>query len=178
VDRMSVQEEHFGLTLIELLIVLFILTSMIMVVLPSVRRLVIGNQILTGAEHLMASIRLTRNEALKRNLPVSMCPSTMALTGEPSCSGDYSAGWIVFSNRRRNRQLDVDDVLIKVFDGLQEGLSVTNRAGTAEAIELITYDPDGSSRGLPPIGVYALGAGIRISTLILVLAGKRLPGFL
>ena len=52
----------------------------------------------------------------------------------------------MFANRDRDRKLDDDDKLIRVFGGLPNGFTLTNRAGTRHANELITYLPDGSSR--------------------------------
>ncbi|MEH6636434.1 MAG: GspH/FimT family pseudopilin, partial [Halioglobus sp.] len=92
-----------GFTLIELIITLAILVVLLTVAAPSMRRLVHSNMVRTEASRLVAAINLTRSEAVLRNRPVSMCPSSMAATGRPLCSGTYADGWIIYSNRNRDR---------------------------------------------------------------------------
>jgi Tfp pilus assembly protein FimT len=95
----------------------------------------------------MGAINLARSEAILRNSPVSLCPSRMFRTGIPDCDGTYADGWLVFSNRDRDRTVDagVDEVL-QVFPPLPPGYAVTNRAGTRPVTDTISYLPDGSSR--------------------------------
>jgi Tfp pilus assembly protein FimT len=93
----------------------------------------------------MTAINLVRSEALRRNMPVSMCPSPAATTGELICDGIYANGWLVFSDRDRNGQLGPSDRPIRVFTSLPENFTLTNRAGTRNADQPITYLPDGSS---------------------------------
>jgi hypothetical protein len=51
----------------------------------------------------------------------------------------------MYSNRNRDRVVDSDDELIKVFNGLAPGYSLTNRAATRDENQLITYYPDGTA---------------------------------
>ena len=136
-----------GLPLIELLAVLAILVTAFWLAAPSMRQLVFSNQLRSETSRLLTAINLTRSEAVIRNTPVSMCPSMIASAGETVCSGNYADGWMVYSNRNRDRVVDsATDEVIEVFSGLAEGYSITNRAGTLDASELITYFPDGTSR--------------------------------
>lgn len=144
-DRKSTLTIPHGLTLIELMLVLVILGITFFLIVPSMRHALQATRVQAEVSRLMAAINLTRSEALRRNLPVSMCPSPVATTGEAICSGIYADGWIIFSNRDRDRELDADDDLIKVFEGLPGGFSLTNRTGTRDANEKITYLPDGTS---------------------------------
>jgi type IV fimbrial biogenesis protein FimT len=106
-----------------------------------------NNRMRTQASRLLAAINLARSEAVMRNSPVSLCPSSMAFSGEPICTGTYADGWIVFSNADKDRVVDAGtDTVLKVFAGLPRGYTLSNRAGTTAAAELINYLPDGSSR--------------------------------
>jgi type IV fimbrial biogenesis protein FimT len=147
VDRMSYHKRYRGLTLVELMITLVILAVTVMVVSPSMSQLIQGNRLRTEAGRLIVAINLARSEAVIRNVPVSVCPSSMAGTGIAECSGDYTDGWIVFTNRDRNAQVDSgSDEIIRVFESIPRGYSLTNRTGGSPATGLITYLPDGSSR--------------------------------
>ena len=61
------------------------------------------------------------------------------------CGGSYVDGWIIFADSDRNRQAGPGEQLIRVFDALPGGFTLTNRAGTRDAAETITYLPDGTS---------------------------------
>ena len=143
--RKTLQKSPGGVTLVELMVVLAILGFSFLLLLPSLRQSMHTTRVQAEASRLMASINLVRSEALRRNLPVTMCPSPAAATGETVCAGIYSGGWMIFSNRDRDLVLDAEDELIRIFEALPSGFTVTNRAGTRHAREKITYRPDGSS---------------------------------
>ena len=146
-DRTSSQVSlSHGFTLVELMVVLAILGITLVLALPAMQRLSQSMQVRTEARRLLSAIHLTRNEAIKRNVPVSLCPSAMARTGSAVCSGIYADGWIMFANRDRDRVVDPGDELIQAFDGLPPGYRLTNRAATRDQNQLITYYPDGTAR--------------------------------
>ena len=146
-DRMSLRAPLEGLTLIELMVALVVLALLLGLGVPSMQQLLHRNRLRAEAHRLLAAVNLTRSEAVMRNRPVSLCPSAMAVTGEPLCSGHYSDGWIVFANQDRDRVVDADtDEVLQVFPAMPPGYTLTNRAGTRELSELISYLPDGSSR--------------------------------
>jgi Tfp pilus assembly protein FimT len=63
------------------------------------------------------------------------------------CAGQYADGWIVFTNRDRDGEFDSgSDEVLRVFQPVQAGYTVSNLTGTRAMRELITYLPDGSSR--------------------------------
>jgi type IV fimbrial biogenesis protein FimT len=134
-----------GLTLIELLIALLILGILMSLGVPAMRQFLYGIQVKSEISRLMASVQLTRSEAILRNHTVTMCPSSMASAGEPICGGTYADGWIVFSNRNRDNVVDDNDRVVQISDALLPGYTLTNRKGTIPAAEQITYRSDGSS---------------------------------
>lgn len=145
-DRKSPCKPVSGFTLIELMIVLVVLAISLTVAIPMFVQLLHNNQLRQEAHRLLETINLARSEAVKRNLPVSICPSDMAVTGEAVCTGTYAGGWIVFSNADKDKVVDAPaDRVIQVFDSLPRGYQLTNRRGTRAAFELINFLPDGSS---------------------------------
>ena len=145
-DRTSIWYPARGFTLVELMVVLVVLAATLTASLPAMQRVLLNNQMRMQAGRVLVAINLARSEAVMRNTPVSICPSPMAFTGEAVCSGVYSEGWIVFSNPDRDRVVDAGaDAVLRVFAGLPQGFTLTNRAGTRAAFELINYLPDGSS---------------------------------
>ena len=163
-----------GLTLIELMITLVILSISVLVVAPSMQTLLHDNRLQTETGRLVAAINLARSEAVIRNVPVSLCPSVTANSGVPACGGHYADGWIVFTNANRDRVVDPDaDELIHACPGIPVGYTLSNRAGTRAANQLMTFLPDGSTRQnstlllCPP-----LGASVEPWAVVLNMVGR------
>lgn len=135
-----------GFTLVELLIVLSIISVLATVVAPGMQRFMHGVYIRQYVSELMTDIVFTRSEAIKRNRRVRMCPSPVAISGKAGCVGVFADGWAVFVDNDGDRRLDADEQILRVSAGLDPRYSLTNRAGTKNAKEIITYWPDGSSR--------------------------------
>ena len=135
-----------GFTLLELLITLLVLAITVSLAAPPLQNLLHSNRLRSESTRFLAAINLARSEAVMRNLPVSICPSTMAITGLAKCSGTYAGGWIVFANADKDRVVDtgIDEVL-GVFSALPASYRLTNSSGTRAAFELLNYLPDGSA---------------------------------
>jgi type IV fimbrial biogenesis protein FimT len=146
VDRMSPYSPARGFTLIELMIVLVVLATLLSVGAPLMQSQLYSNRLRAESSRFLHAINLARSEAVMRNLPVSICPSAVARTGVPECSGIYAGGWMVFANADKDKVVDVGtDEVLQVFESLPAGFLLTNRSGTRDAFELINYLPDGSS---------------------------------
>ena len=136
-----------GQTLNELMITLSILGVTLTVDAPAMQRLLHSSQLRTETSRLLDAINLARSEAVFRNTPVSLCPSTMSTSGEAVCAGDFADGWIIFTNRNLDDVVNAGgDVLIRTYDAVPAGYGLNNRSGNRAVGGLITYLPDGSSR--------------------------------
>jgi type IV fimbrial biogenesis protein FimT len=136
-----------GFTLIELMLVVAVLAITMLVAVPSMQRTIHSSQLRTETSRLLSAINLARSEAIASNTIVSLCPSSYVSDGVASCSRNYADGWLVFTNSNRDREVDEGvDKIVKVFEGLPLGYSLTNKAASRNAFELISYRPDGSSR--------------------------------
>ncbi len=145
-DRMLLRGPARGFTLIEIMIVLAVLATLLTVGIPLMQGQLARSRLHAESGRFLGAIHLARSEAVKRNLPVSICPSRMAKTGERECSGIFAEGWIVFANADRDGVVDADtDEVLQVFEGLPPGYHLTNRSGNRDAYRLINYLPDGSS---------------------------------
>lgn len=145
-DRMSCRWGAAGLTLIELMICLVILAVTVILVAPAMQQLIHGSRLRAETSRLLDAVNLARSEAVYRNVPVSLCPSAMALSGVATCAGSYADGWIVFSNPGSDAVVDAGtDQVIGAFEPIPPGYTLTDSAGTGAVDALITYLPDGSS---------------------------------
>lgn len=146
-DRMSSDSRQRGLTLVELMITLVVLAVTATLAGPGMQQLIQSNNLRTETSRLLDALNLARSEAVIRNVPVSLCPSFTDVAGVIRCAGHYADGWVVFTNRDRDSDVDAgSDEVLRVFKPVPAGYSVSNLAGTRAMRELITYLPDGSSR--------------------------------
>lgn len=178
-DRMSTRRASGGFTLVEMMIALLVLAIIVSLGAPTMQNLLHSNRLRAETSRLLGAINLARSEAVMRNVPVSICPSAMAMTGTPECSGNYAGGWIVFANPDKDKIVDEGaDSVLQVFEALPQGYRLTNRAGTRDAFELINYLPDGSSHSnrtlmfCPPKGIAVQALGIVIN----IVGRARLAG--
>ncbi|MEP5568059.1 MAG: GspH/FimT family pseudopilin [Halioglobus sp.] len=146
-----------GFTLVELLIVLSIISVLVTVVAPGMQRFIDSVYVRQYVSELMTDIVFTRSEAIKRNRRIRMCPSPMAMSGKAECAGVFADGWVVFVDSDGDRVLGGDEDVLRISSGLDRKYSLTNRAGTRDAKEIITYWPDGSSRRNRTLMVCARG---------------------
>lgn len=135
-----------GFTLIEMLIVMSLIAMLATASAVSLRPLFARSQVKSEVGRLLEAINLARSEAILSSQPVSICPSAMAQHGEARCGGDFSHGWIVFTNQDRDSVVDPPgDRVLQVYSGLPRGLYLSNRRGTQPVSESIHYLSDGTS---------------------------------
>src|SRR5215207_5704677 len=86
-----------GLTLVELMIAMTVIGILLAFAVPSFRDAALNSSLRAISSNLYASIQLARSEAIKRNVPVTLC---RANTTGTACDvdSDRAAGWIVVAS--------------------------------------------------------------------------------
>jgi type IV fimbrial biogenesis protein FimT len=74
------------------MVVVAIVAIVAVVATPSWNRLVVSNRIRAAVNDWTLSMHFARSEAVRRNVPVTLCPSS---DGSTCTTSDYEAGWIV-----------------------------------------------------------------------------------
>ena len=129
-----------GLSLVELVGTISIIAVINVLAAPTLSESMRRNQIQSQADRMMTTLQLARSEAVKRNLPVSICRSSNG----SSCTGSWTDGWIVFSNADGDDAVDTGtDEVIRVYESLPEGQVLEGTIGT----DALTYFADGSYAG-------------------------------
>jgi type IV fimbrial biogenesis protein FimT len=129
---------HQGLTLVELMIGIVIAAIVIGVGIPSFSNLIADNRLAVATNELIASMHFARSEAVRREVPVSICSSE----DNQSCSGktDWGRGWIVFTDvEGTSGKMDAGDDLL--FSNQTEGDGIRIVAENAH----VRYSPRGRS---------------------------------
>ncbi len=113
---MSNTARQTGLTLIELLVALALAALVMFLSLPAFDTLLTRTQRSTLIAELGASFMYARSEAVKRAIPVSLCPSADSASCLNSPDPDWSRGWIVFVDGDSDLRLEAGDTLLRVFN--------------------------------------------------------------
>lgn len=121
-----------GFTLIELMIILAISGILMSIAVPSFNQVIKNSRLTTKINGLHISFYLARNEAIKRNQPV-----TIRKTGE-----EWEAGWIVFTDSDGDGNKEAGDILLRTFDSMPSHFTLRS---TPSYKNRITYRQSGKS---------------------------------
>ena len=134
-----------GFTLIELLVTVAVLIVLLLVGVPEYRRLTENNRQVAALNTMVGDLNLARTEAVKQGRTVTLCSSTDGATC--SNSANWESGWIVFTDRDQERDIDAGDgdILISRNTGLPAGLTL--RGINFANADSVQYQPSGAMVG-------------------------------
>lgn len=119
-----------GFTLWELLVTMFIVGIILGVGIPNFMTFTRNSAMASGVNGFVSALHLSRTEAIKRRVPVTLCASPDPLAAEPSCDVGGTGGFFAF--------VDADDT---DGDGIADGDGVFD---AGEEIVLQRDPPDES----------------------------------
>jgi len=129
-----------GFTLIELLTTLVVTGVSLAILVPSWSGLANRSQIRGTANQLLTHLRYARNEAVSRNMHISLCPSDDGI----SCSRDprgWQRGYLVFVDDDRDRDRTPNETLLRIQGAQHRQLQLHSTAGRPA----VKFRPDGAA---------------------------------
>lgn len=120
-----------GLSLIELLATLAIITILLSVGLPSFSRMIDKNRLETASNDLMTAIQTTRNLAVTKHQRAVL-----------KARQEWHKGWDVFIDKNDNGNLDSDEIVLLTQNELN-GIKITS---TSQKMKAISFINTGESR--------------------------------
>lgn len=149
-----------GFTMLELLVVLSITAILATVAVPSVRDSLQRNSKESGMLDFMSAISLARSEAVSQSRVVTICRSTNLTACVTSAGGDWSAGWLVFTDTDAPTVVatkDAADTILKAGLATNTQSIITlkrfDNTSLATTNDFLQFDRDGSLRSYAT-GVY------------------------
>lgn len=132
-----------GFTLLELIIIVGILGITMAFAAPGLSTMISNNRISSDASDFVAALQLAKAEAAARINPVTICKKNASSTA-CNAGGDWSQGWIVFSDINDNGAVDAGagETVLLTHDALNARITF---GGTAGVANLITYRPSGTT---------------------------------
>lgn len=97
---MRIKKKICGFTLIELIIVVSMMAIVMAIAIPSFQSTIQNNYSVSTSNQLVNSFNFARSEAIKRNLPVSVCATADGTF--TSCGSAWTTGWIIFVDTAGN----------------------------------------------------------------------------
>lgn len=146
-----------GLTLVELLVTLAIVAIGAAIAAPSFRGMIADTRLSAQANDLLASLKYTRSEAVKRNARVSMCKkagdNTCAVTS--TATAGWQGGWLVFVDGGVPGTIDGTDTILRV----QGPLAASTLVGDGAITNYVSYLGNGqtsAAAGGTQVGTFSL----------------------
>lgn len=147
-----------GLTLIELIVTLAVLTIMLTWAVPGYQQFTARNQVAVEVMRLKTALALARNTAITRRSTITVCPSP---DGVKCTNGDWTAPLVVVDGDASGGSLAGDEILRQL--GESSVVSVTYRADNRP----VRYKQMGRSTGhngtFDICGQYDTGAQVIVS---------------
>lgn len=137
-----------GFTLIELMVTVAVLAILTALALPSFQGTLRSNRIATTTNELLASISMARSEAIRSTHGGGVCTSTDG----KACDGDWSSGWLVWTDSNGNEELDDTEPVIRyvqpksrlLVSGSTTLIAFDSRGRSTSGEQEISLQPEGS----------------------------------
>lgn len=155
-----------GLTLLELMTTIAVLAIGLGIGAPALRTLHERAKVWQAIHVTTAALATARIEAVRRNRPVSVCPSR---DGQ-RCRTDlvWDVGSLVFIDSARTGQPRSADDVLQVIDGIGEDISMRATSGR----RLVRFNPNGWSAGSNVTLRLCNGSGRHLAQIVVNNAGR------
>lgn len=130
VDIVKIMKNAHGFTLVELLITILVAALLMALAIPAFHSFVENNRIAASTNQLVSALAVARSEGIHRRETVTLCSSTDLATCAVSAS--WETGWIAFTDRNSNGAIDGTDVLLRVWEAIPAGHTLTATGGMTQ----------------------------------------------
>lgn len=115
-----------GLTLIELVVTIAVLSIVLAVAVPSLSDFAANNQLVSAKSAFAASVALARTEAAKRGKPVIVKAAAGGSGGN-----EYAGGWELYVDENADGSVGSGDTLVRRYEALPVKIKMSGAASFA-----------------------------------------------
>jgi type IV fimbrial biogenesis protein FimT len=108
---------------------------------PGLSDMISNSRISGSINDFVAAQQFAKAEAASRLNPATLCKRNVA-GSDCVAGGDWSAGWIVFSDNNGNATVDAGDTVLLRHEALDDRITF---GGTGGVTTFVTYQPSGTS---------------------------------
>lgn len=146
INSMHRANRQAGVTLVELMIALLILSVLVMVTVPGFDTLLRNNRLYTQVNDFHLSLMRARAEAMSRVARVTVCVADVSDPNNPSCTntGRWEEGWIVFVEdfSTQNASVDSGEEILEIQQAISGGNTLR---GSTNVADYVSYAGTGFS---------------------------------
>jgi type IV fimbrial biogenesis protein FimT len=102
-----------GFTLYELLTTMLIVGVVLAIGVPNMQSFRQNGRMTATANDLHSSFHLARSEAARAKTNITICASIDSMATNPTCGGEFEAGWVVFEDGNANITIDGGEPIIR-----------------------------------------------------------------
>ncbi|MEX0899454.1 MAG: GspH/FimT family pseudopilin [Gammaproteobacteria bacterium] len=128
-----------GFTLVELLVTLAVMSIVASMALPAYNNLIASNRRAAAINDVLTSLHVARNESITRNRRVTVCRSNPAKTACLTGAGDWTGGWLVYTDPTNTGVVDAGEEILATSDAPRG----TSRIRSFDFGSALTYAPNG-----------------------------------
>ena len=135
-----------GITLIEMMIVIVILSILLAIAVPNFSNLILSNQISGHASDFIDTLRIAKTESNAKLTPVTVCVRNN--NGDDcDAAATWSNGWIAFLDNNGDTTVDNGETIIYEYEALGQQITVNteDRNGNPVTVRQISYTPNGGT---------------------------------
>lgn len=134
----------YGFSLYETIITLCIASTLTLGAV-GIYSIVKENNMVTAVNTLLAHLNLARSEAIKRGVPIVVCPTRDGESCDATAAGytSWDSGYLIYANEDRKADRGPNEPIIRLGPALASGLTVK----TSKDRSKVTYQPSGLAGG-------------------------------
>lgn len=138
---------HAGFTVIELLVAMTLMAIVAALAVPSVRAFTARVQLNSVGNDFTSAVMRARNEAVSRNVCITLCMSSSAADATPACTSlgaDWQVGWIAFINEDCNSGTNTPAAADLILARASGGAEILLQAQGSTPTKKLLFNPSGS----------------------------------
>jgi len=115
-----------GFTLYELLTTMLVVGVILSLGVPNMRLFRQNSRMTAAANDLHSAFHLARSEATRSKSNVTICASADSMAANPTCGGEFEAGWVVFEDTDADITIDGGEPILRRYPAVPADIDINS----------------------------------------------------